>query len=121
MYANELVNRTPPFAVGEGMRTVLRATVGQVLLADGAAARAARAMFEELEGIDIEPPAAVAVACLIEQVRRGEVPPEASVLLNITGGGRTRLARAARARPAVRPEVLSRCSRRSSAGPRPVH
>ena len=71
--------------------------------------RAARAMFEELEEIDIEPPAAVAVAvaCLIEQVRRAEVPPEASVPLNITGGGRARLARAARARPAVRPEVLS--------------
>lgn len=107
VYANELVNRTPPFAVGGGMRTVLRATDGQVLLADGAAARAARAMFEELEGIDIEPPAAVAVACLVAQVRRGEVPPGASVLLNITGGGRARLARVAPTGAVGRPEVLS--------------
>jgi cysteate synthase len=50
-------------------------------------------MFEVLEGIDIEPAAAVAVACLDQAVRRGDVPGDSTVLLNVTGGGRQRAAR----------------------------
>ncbi|CAM5714548.1 cysteate synthase [Streptomyces badius] len=40
-----------------------------------------------------EPAAAVAVASLFTAVAEGRVPRNASVLLNITGGGRARMAR----------------------------
>jgi cysteate synthase len=48
-------------------------------------------MFLELEGIDIEPAAGVAVACLRDAVSLNQVGKESVVLLNITGGGRCRL------------------------------
>ncbi|WP_327069935.1 cysteate synthase [Kitasatospora sp. NBC_01302] len=90
VHAPELVNAAPPFAVRGGVRDILADSAGDVLVADGAAARAAGALFEETEGIDIEPAAAVAVACLREAVAAGRVPRDARVLLNITGGGRRR-------------------------------
>ncbi|MBP0453544.1 cysteate synthase [Kitasatospora sp. RG8] len=90
-YAPELANSTPPYDVHGGVRDILRATAGDVLVADRAAAQSARAMFEELEGIDIEPAAAVAVAALRDAVRSGRLPRDARCLLNVTGGGRRRL------------------------------
>ena len=47
-------------------------------------------MFELLEGIDIHPAAAVAVASLIKVVAEGNIDPEAVIMLNITGGGEKR-------------------------------
>jgi cysteate synthase len=44
-------------------------------------------IFEELEGIDIFPPAGVAVASLIEAVDAGRVTSDDRIVLNITGGG----------------------------------
>ncbi len=61
-----------------------------MLVADRTSALAASAMFEELEGVDIEPAAAVAVACLRDAVLDGRVPKDARILLNVTGGGRRR-------------------------------
>jgi hypothetical protein len=52
----------------------------------------AMSAFRELEVIDIEPPAGVAVAALSEAARSGRIDVESRVLLNITGGGRARLA-----------------------------
>ncbi|GAA2096225.1 cysteate synthase [Streptomyces albiaxialis] len=92
-YAPELLNSAPPFATAGGVREALRASGGTVLVADEDAARRAAALFEEREGIDIEPPAAVAVACLREAVRTGRIAPRARILLNVTGGGRERLRR----------------------------
>jgi cysteate synthase len=48
-------------------------------------------MFLDTEGIDIEPAAGVALACLRDAVTQGQVPTESIVLLNVTGGGRKRL------------------------------
>ena len=93
MYAPELVNATPPYAVRGGVRQILTQSSGDVLVANRADAASACAMFEELEGIDIEPAAAVAVACLRKAVVSGRIPAEAHVLLNITGGGRQRMQR----------------------------
>ncbi|MFI9274909.1 cysteate synthase [Kitasatospora sp. NPDC052896] len=90
VYAPELVNDAPPFAPSGGVRDILTASAGGVLVADQEAAVAAAAMFEALEGMDIEPAAAVAVACLRDAVAAGRVPGTARVLLNITGGGRKR-------------------------------
>lgn len=91
--ARELTNRRPPFTVRGGVRDVLTESGGDVLCTDNVAALAAMALFEEVEGIDIEPGAGVALAALAEAVRAGRVRRDELVLLNITGGGRARQAR----------------------------
>ncbi|MEU9166473.1 cysteate synthase [Streptomyces sp. NPDC048420] len=90
--ARELTNRRPPFAVRGGVRDALVESGGDVRCTDNEAALTAMALFEEIEGIDIEPGAGVAVAALAEAVRDGQVRPDELVLLNITGGGRARQA-----------------------------
>jgi cysteate synthase len=91
VYADELTNWTPPYEVRGGLYDSLMETGGDVLAIDNDSARTAANMFIELEGIDIESAAGVAVAGLQDAVRRGEVGKESVVLLNITGGGRGRL------------------------------
>lgn len=91
--ARELTNRRPPFTVRGGVREALVESGGDVLCADNGAALAAMALFEETEGIDIEPGAGVALAALADAVRTGRVDRDELVLLNITGGGRARQAR----------------------------
>jgi cysteate synthase len=90
--ARELTNRRPPFAVRGGVRDVLTESGGDVLCADNVAALDAMTLFEEVEGIDIEPGAGVALAALADAVRAGDVRRDELVLLNITGGGRARQA-----------------------------
>lgn len=89
----ELSNRRPPYAVRGGVRDVLEATGGGVVAVSEAAITSAMAMFECCEGIDIQRPAAVALAGLQAQVAAGSIAPTSTVLLNITGGGRVRRAR----------------------------
>ncbi|MGC0314349.1 cysteate synthase [Kitasatospora acidiphila] len=91
-FAPELTNRRPPYDLSGGLHEVLTESAGHVRIADAAAARAAMDAFRELEGIDIEPAAGIALAALRDAVRDGEVAADARVLLNITGGGRARLA-----------------------------
>jgi cysteate synthase len=93
VYADELTNWMPPYATRGGVYDSLTESHGDVLVTRSAAAQLAADTFLELEGIDIEPAAGVAVACLQDAVARGRVEREAVVLLNITGGGRRRLAR----------------------------
>ena len=50
----------------------------------------AMALFEELEGIDIDPAAGVATASLVNNVKGGKVDRSSVVMLNITGGGEAR-------------------------------
>ncbi len=90
--ARELTNRRPPFTVRGGVREVLCESGGDVLCADNEAALAAMALFEEIEGIDIEPGAGVALAALADAVRSGRVDRDELTLLNVTGGGRARQA-----------------------------
>lgn len=92
VYADELANRQPPYGVCGGVYEVLSESLGDVLVADNASAHAAAQLFCELELIDIEPAAAVAFACLCDAVRQGRIPSHAVGLLNVTGGGRARLA-----------------------------
>ncbi len=85
-----LGNPAPPYATAGGIREALGASDGTTFaIGNDEAARASR-LFEELEGIDVEPAAGVAVAALIRGVRTGALRPDANVLLNITGGGRRR-------------------------------
>jgi cysteate synthase len=91
VYADELTNWTPPYAIKGGVRESLVESRGEVMATTNDAARLAVDMFSELEGIDIEPAAGVAVACLRSAASQGKLDKEAAVLLNITGGGRIRL------------------------------
>jgi cysteate synthase len=91
VYADELTNWTPPYGIRGGVYDSLMESRGDVLLADNSSVQAAISMFLELEGIDIEPAAGVALACLRDAVVQGKVSKESIVLLNVTGGGRLRL------------------------------
>jgi cysteate synthase len=91
--ADELANSAPPYKVAGGVYNSLVESEGDVLIADNNSVRRAMGMFGELEGIDIEPAAGVAVACLHDAARQRKIDGDSVVLLNVTGGGRKRLAR----------------------------
>lgn len=91
VYADELTNWTPPYDINGGVYDSLVGSRGDVLTADNRAIRTAMDMFLGLEGIDIEPAAGVAVACLRDAVSARQVGKESVILLNVTGGGRARL------------------------------
>jgi cysteate synthase len=85
--AKVLSNRKPPYGIKGGLYDALKATNGEVLVATNAQARKAAKLFEELEGVDIHPAAAVATATLIKAVQDGKVEKDATIMLNITGAG----------------------------------
>ena len=85
--AKVLSNRKPPYPIKGGLYDALKATDGEVLVATNAQARKAAKLFEELEGVDIHPAAAVATATLIKAVQDGKVEKDATIMLNITGAG----------------------------------
>lgn len=91
MFDDVLFNRRPPYSIKGGVKDALDATGGQVYgIADREAALAKR-LFEESEGIDILNAPGVAVASLIQAVKSGAVRPDSIILLNVTGGGVSRL------------------------------
>lgn len=87
MYADILSNREPPYSMPGGVYDALSATRGSMYAISNDNAKNAVNLFEELEGIDIFPPAGVAVASLIEAVNAGKVKKDEHIVLNITGGG----------------------------------
>ena len=88
--AKVLSNRKPPYSIYGGLYDALKDTDGDVLTASNQEAIDAAALFEELEGIDIHPAAAIATASLIKEVKSGNLPKDAIIMLNITGGGEKR-------------------------------
>lgn len=91
--AKVLSNRKPPYGIIGGLFDALTDTGGDVLSANNDEASAAKRLFEETEGNDPSPAAAVAIATLIKAVNDKRIDPEAIVMLNITGGGIERLQR----------------------------
>ncbi len=91
MYADILSNREPPYSVPGGVYDALRSTNGTMYGISNKEAKSAYRLFEEIEGIYIFSPAAVAVASLIKAIEDGKVKPDDHILLNITGGGVKRL------------------------------
>ena len=88
--AKVLSNRRPPYGIKGGLYDALKATDGEVLVTTNAQARKAAKLFQQLEGVDIHPAAAVATATLIKAAQDGKIDPEATVMLNITGAGEER-------------------------------
>jgi cysteate synthase len=89
--AHVLSNRQPPYAVRGGVYDSLTETKGDMLVADNLETLHASRLFEETEGIDLDPASAVAFATLLKVARSGQISSEATVLLNLTGGGWYRL------------------------------
>lgn len=85
--AKVLSNRRPPYGIVGGLYDALKDTDGEVFAITNAAAKKAATLFEQTEGCDIHPAAAVATASLIKAVAEGKVDKEKIVMLNITGGG----------------------------------
>jgi len=90
MYSDVLSNRSPPYGVGGGVFDAMRDTDGLMYGVTKEEAVKAKKLFESHEGIDILPPAAVAVAALIQAAEKGILKGR-RVVLNITGGGQERL------------------------------
>lgn len=91
--AKVLSNRKPPYGIKGGLYDALKATNGEVLVATNAQGRKAAKLFEELEGIDIHPAAAIATATLIKAAQDGKIEKDATIMLNITGAGEQRMKR----------------------------
>jgi len=87
IHSKVLANRKPPYSIPGGLYDALSDTGGYMDYATNDELERAKRLFEELEGIDIDPAAGVATASLINNVRTGKIDPQAVIMLNITGGG----------------------------------
>lgn len=88
--AKVLTNRKPPYSIAGGLYDAMKDTDGEFFAVTNEEAEHAGKLFEELEGIDINPAAAVATASLIQAVENKQVENDAVIMLNITGGGEKR-------------------------------
>jgi cysteate synthase len=98
LHSGVLSNRTPPYGIAGGVFDALKDTGGRMYAVASGEARSAGALFESVEGIDLDPAAEVALAGLIRAVREGAIPPADAVLFNATGGGARRMAAEGRTR-----------------------
>lgn len=89
--AKVLSNRRPPYGIAGGLYDALKDSKGDVVCADNQAAHLANQLFERLEGVDINPAAAVALATMIDWAKNGRIEKSACVMLNITGAGEKKL------------------------------
>lgn len=85
--AKVLSNRKPPYPIIGGLFDALSDTDGDVLKVSNAEANEAARLFEQTEGSDLHPAAAVATASLIQAVRQQTIDKDSVIMLNITGGG----------------------------------
>lgn len=85
--ATVLSNRKPPYSIAGGLYDVLKASGGDMYLANNDQIVKAILWFFKKEGVDIFPAAACAVACLAQAVEKGDVKKDEVIMLNITGGG----------------------------------
>lgn len=85
--AKVLSNRRPPYGITGGLYDAMKDAGGEFFVSTNNALRKAGKLFEQLEGIDIHPAAAVAVDSLMQAVKQGRVEKDAVIMLNITGGG----------------------------------
>jgi cysteate synthase len=85
--AKVLSNRKPPYGIIGGLYDALKDAGGEIFAVTNQEAADAAQLFLESEGNDIEPAAAVAVASLIQATREDRIDKNATIMLNITGGG----------------------------------
>lgn len=85
--AKVLSNRRPPYSVAGGVYDALCDAGGDIELATNSDIKKCMQLFEETEGIDIHPAAAVALQGMINAFDAGKMQRDAVAMLNITGGG----------------------------------
>lgn len=88
--AKVLSNRKPPYGIVGGLYDALVDSAGDILISTNEEALAAARLFEETEGIDLHPAAAVVTASLVQAVNDKRIDPRSVIMLNITGGGEER-------------------------------
>lgn len=106
--AKVLANRHPPYGLRGGLFDALADTDGTTGAVDNETATAAAGLFERLEGIDLAPAAAVAVAHLVAAVKAGIVAKDDPIMLNVTGGGYRRVTEDLSPQPATPTRVIDR-------------
>ncbi len=89
--AKVLSNRKPPYSLVGGLYDALADTDGAMVSMTNEEATEAATLFEENEGIDIHPAAAIATASLMKAVQKNKVQKDEVIMLNITGGGEQRI------------------------------
>ncbi len=102
-----LSTRYPAYSVKGGVFDALTATRGSMYGIENDEVYAGMDAFHKAEGIDIVPASGVAVAALKAAVNKGSIKKNDTVLLNITGGGETRL-RKDKKTYAVAPQFISK-------------
>ena len=85
--AKVLSNRKPPYSLAGGLYDALKATGGDMFKITNDEIVYWMLQFFKLEGVDIFPAAASAVAALSKALEEGKVAKDEFVMLNITGGG----------------------------------
>jgi len=85
--AKVLSNRKPPYSIAGGLYDVLKASGGDMYLADNNDIMYWMIQYRNLEGYELLPAACTAVAALAAAVKAGAVAPGEYVMLNCTGGG----------------------------------
>ena len=85
--AKVLSNRKPPYSIIGGLYDAMKDSGGEIFAVTNQEAANAAVLFTEIEGNDLEPAAAVAVASLIQAVHEGKIDKNETIMLNITGGG----------------------------------
>ena len=85
--ASVLSNRRPPYGIPGGLYDALVSSNGCMYRVANSEARTAGELFSQIEGVDLDPAAEVALACLQQAVANGEIRHDDAVALNLTGGG----------------------------------
>ena len=85
--AKVLSNRKPPYSLAGGLFDALADSKGDMYKVTNEELHFWSRRFQALEGVDIHPAAAVAVASLDQAVKAGDVRKDEIIMLNITGGG----------------------------------
>ena len=85
--AKVLSNRKPPYSIAGGLYDVLKASNGDMFKVSNDDIIYWMLEFFDLEGYDLFPAAACAVASLAQAVENGQVKKDEVIMLNLTGGG----------------------------------
>ena len=88
--AKVLSNRRPPYGIAGGLFDAMSDAGGDMEMADNKELADAASLFQHLEGNDIHPAAAIALAGMIKSINSSKINSDAIVMLNITGGGEVR-------------------------------
>jgi cysteate synthase len=105
LYAPVLSNRKPPYGIVGGVFDALAESLGEMYAVSREEAVAAGELHERLEGCDLDPAAAVALAGMIRALDDDMIGRSDTVVLNLTGGGRRLLDAEGRIRPAS-PDIV---------------